>query len=125
MSEQAIELQRKRVAAANHGEVELPSGVVAGLELPNLKKQLLSGNIPLPVLAMMQKGREQLEDDLDLDKLKELDEYNDGLIRQTVKTFDGEPVDLTGIDMDEVFTVEDQADLTAYIQRNKKLPGKA
>jgi hypothetical protein len=123
---EALERRRKAVLAATEGEVELPSGGTAGLVLPNLKKLLLSGDIALPVLQRMQKvGANGDGEDLDLTMLRELSEYNDGLIRDAVKTLDGEPVVLTGVVLDEVFTAEDQADLIAYIQRTKPLPGKA
>lgn len=125
MSEDVLERQRARVSAAITGEVELPSGGKAGLELPNQKKLLLSGELPLPVLELMQKAAKGEVEELGLEGLNDLNAHNERLIRMTVKSLDGEAVDLTDVDLDELFTIDDQADITAYIQRTKPLPGKA
>lgn len=119
----ALELRRKRVASALEGDVDLPSGGTATLKLPDLKKHLLSGDIPMPVMQMMEKANTAT--DLDLKDLREIAELSERLIRETVVALDGEPVDLSGEDIDALFTIEDQQELSAYIQRQKPLPGKA
>lgn len=125
----------ERLRAANRADVTLQSGLNVTIRLPDLQECLVAGEIPFPVLQKMTaqatngNGKAKAsEPDLSSADLRHMIRYQRELIRAAVVGIDGEALTepLTDEDITDVFTdTEDRAEVVAYAQREKPLPGKA
>ena len=116
----------KPCAAKITAEVTLPSGLNVTGTLPRIRDCLIGGDIPLPVLAEMEKRAKHPNGDgpePTADDLKVVAKFNDNLVQAFVTEIDGEPVTLERDDL-RVFDEDDFNEMVLYASRAKPLPGK-
>jgi hypothetical protein len=110
--------------AKSRRDLKLRSGVTVTVELTTIRDELLAGRFQGPVLVMARQMESNTFDsthDLTDEELTAFSEIRCLLIAATVKAVDGEVVELTAADVDEL-PVEDQDELWLYAMRLKALP---
>jgi hypothetical protein len=104
----------ERLRARNRAELDLPCGKVT-VRRPSMRDSILAGNVPLPVLQKLESNGTSPE--LTAEDLKAMAGVNDELVRRAVVAIDGEAVDLTGIDLADIFTDDERDAIVAYASR--------
>jgi hypothetical protein len=114
----------EELRAANTADVKLPvSGLTATIQLPRVRDCIIAGDIPLPVLAHIDREAGGDTPDLTPEQMKAVASFNDGLVLASLKALDGDPVELTREDL-ALFDEEDLQEIVLYASRAKPLPGK-
>lgn len=119
---QALEALRSK----NTASVTLPSGLTVTGTLPRIRDCLIGGNIPLPVLAELEKdvnAEDADKPDLSPEQMKAVSAFNDNLVMAFVTAIEGEPAELEQSDL-AVFEEGDFNEMVLYASRAKPLPGK-
>ena len=122
MPETVLNAMRSKISA----EVTLPSGLKVTGSLPRIRDCLIGGDIPLPVLAEMEKRAKSKNGDGPEPtnaELKVVADFNDNLVMAFVTFIEDEPVELTRDDL-RIFEEEDFNEMVLYASRAKPLPGK-
>jgi len=110
--------------AKSRRTIKLRSGVTVTVELTTIRDELLAGHFQGPVMVMarqMESNTYDANHDLTDDELKAFTELRAVIIAATVKAVEGEPVELTLADVQEL-PQDDQDELWLYAMRLKPLP---
>lgn len=115
----------EELRAKNSAEVTLPSGLKVTGTLPRIRDCIIAGEIPLPVLTLIEQkaSADEGSPDLTFEEMRAIAQFNDSIVLAFVTHVDGQAITLTHSDL-ALLEEDDINELVMYASRAKPLPGK-